>query len=325
VRGAIDLASIMVGVLVIAIIGGVISASVFVVIPWAQDSAARASLDAVKIAQSVSHVNDGKFSDWAGLLSQKLVTGTPMNVDSIVNADGTCYVNAALSGSGTAFYQTNRSNTILDDVAGPPDTSWCANSAHALADPVTNMVTDPSFELSVGGVTYNSTAVQSSAWKSSGSKSLLVSATNASNISVASLGPEGVYSFGMKPGRTYTALITARVESKQVGGLNDFARSLDFITKTPAGYTETISTAPNAPGVYVLRVTVAVAADATEIWFRAWNGGTQGAEIWYDDFMVVEVPDINHPYTGEYFDGSSANGTWNGAVNASTSTGWVRR
>jgi hypothetical protein len=143
----------MVGVLVMAIIGGVISASVFIVIPWAQDAAARASLDAVKIAQSVSHVKDGKFSDWAGLLDQKLVTGTPTNVDSIVNADGTCYVNAALSGSGTAFYQTSRSNTILDDVAGPPDTSWCVNSTQALAEPVINTFTNPSFESVTSGST----------------------------------------------------------------------------------------------------------------------------------------------------------------------------
>lgn len=52
--GAIDLASIMVGVLVIGIIGGVIAATVFAVIPWSQDQAASQALDAVATAESVA-------------------------------------------------------------------------------------------------------------------------------------------------------------------------------------------------------------------------------------------------------------------------------
>jgi type II secretory pathway pseudopilin PulG len=50
--GAIDLASIMVGIIVIGLIGGVIAATVFAVIPWAQDNAAKQQVDAVVTAQS---------------------------------------------------------------------------------------------------------------------------------------------------------------------------------------------------------------------------------------------------------------------------------
>lgn len=50
--GAIDLASIMVGILVIGMIGGVISATVFAVIPWSQDNAAKQQMDSVVSAQS---------------------------------------------------------------------------------------------------------------------------------------------------------------------------------------------------------------------------------------------------------------------------------
>jgi type II secretory pathway pseudopilin PulG len=50
--GAIDLASIMVGIIVIGLIGGVIAATVFAVIPWAQDNAAKQQLDSVANAQS---------------------------------------------------------------------------------------------------------------------------------------------------------------------------------------------------------------------------------------------------------------------------------
>lgn len=51
-EGAIDLASIMVGILVIGLIGGVIAGTVFAVIPWAQDKAAKQQLESVVVAQS---------------------------------------------------------------------------------------------------------------------------------------------------------------------------------------------------------------------------------------------------------------------------------
>jgi hypothetical protein len=50
--GAIDLASIMVGIIVIGLIGGVIAATVFAIIPWAQDNAAKQQLDSVNAAQA---------------------------------------------------------------------------------------------------------------------------------------------------------------------------------------------------------------------------------------------------------------------------------
>lgn len=50
--GAIDLASIMVGIIVIGLIGGVIAATVFAVIPWAQDNAAKQQLDSIVQAEN---------------------------------------------------------------------------------------------------------------------------------------------------------------------------------------------------------------------------------------------------------------------------------
>lgn len=51
-EGAIDLASIMVGIIVIGLVGGVIAATVFAIIPWAQDNAAKQQLDSVSSAES---------------------------------------------------------------------------------------------------------------------------------------------------------------------------------------------------------------------------------------------------------------------------------
>lgn len=51
-KGAIDLASIMVGVIVVGLIGGVIAATIFAVIPWAQDQAAKQQLDNIVTAEN---------------------------------------------------------------------------------------------------------------------------------------------------------------------------------------------------------------------------------------------------------------------------------
>ena len=51
-QGALDLSSIMVGIIVIGLIGGVIAATVFAVIPWAQDNAAKQQLNSIAAAES---------------------------------------------------------------------------------------------------------------------------------------------------------------------------------------------------------------------------------------------------------------------------------
>lgn len=88
--GAIDLASIMVGIIVIGLIGGVIAATVFAVIPWAQDNAAKQQLDAVYQAENVY----AGFSASDNLKSASLAQTT----NSVVLADG-----EQLTSFGTAF------------------------------------------------------------------------------------------------------------------------------------------------------------------------------------------------------------------------------
>ena len=125
--GAIDLASIMVGVLVIGIIGGVIAATVLAVIPWSQDAAARGNLDAVRTAQSVARAQDGKFLDYADLTAgpgARLQTSPKVTVGT--NADGTCYVGMSTSDSGNQFFGTSNGpavELVTDDT--PAATAWC--------------------------------------------------------------------------------------------------------------------------------------------------------------------------------------------------------
>ena len=76
--GAVDLASIMVGVLVIGIIGGVIAATVFAVIPWSQDQAASQNLDAVKTAESVAYAQTTAGGTGRYLSLSELTDGVPV-------------------------------------------------------------------------------------------------------------------------------------------------------------------------------------------------------------------------------------------------------
>jgi len=133
-RAAIDLASIMVGIIVIAIIGGVIAATVFAVIPWAQDNAAKSSIDSVATAESAyrgftaEDDGQGSFADKTTLVSYQppngkvgLLEDSPDLLVEQANDgdDKPCWAAAARSGSGTIWYGTSASNekfTVEADV-----------------------------------------------------------------------------------------------------------------------------------------------------------------------------------------------------------------
>jgi hypothetical protein len=141
-KGAIDLASIMVGILVIGLIAGVIAAMIFAVIPWSQDKAAKEQLGAVVAAQSANAgftSSAGKdagfrFTNKQGLANNPYgangATGTPtkllqapdsMCIDvSTPNGQvidggngikfGTTWTAAIRSASGKAFYITSENS-----------------------------------------------------------------------------------------------------------------------------------------------------------------------------------------------------------------------
>ena len=109
--GAIDLASIMVGIIVIGIIGGVIAATVFAVIPWAQDNAAKGVLDSVATAESA----------YLGFAEGKAyATETQLNAPANINGSGTAAlftdstpgsVAIVLDGTGVGYTAYTKSPT----------------------------------------------------------------------------------------------------------------------------------------------------------------------------------------------------------------------
>ena len=142
--GVIDLASIMVGVVVTAVIGAVLGVGLLGVIPWTQDSAAIQSLNDVRLAQSTAKMNSGSYVDYDQLVSSGLTT-LDANLDAVTGLAGKCFIAGSRSASGTVFYTTNQSSAILNNKSGSPDTTWC-NSSEFMFTRATNTSTNPSFE-----------------------------------------------------------------------------------------------------------------------------------------------------------------------------------
>ena len=106
--GAIDLASIVVGVIVIGVIAEVVATTVFAVILWAQNNAAKANLDAVRTAEGVTRVQDGRYADMAVLLAASRIQATTTTVSVATDAAGTCYIAVSKSAIGKVSFLTDR-------------------------------------------------------------------------------------------------------------------------------------------------------------------------------------------------------------------------
>ncbi|MGY0460971.1 ricin-type beta-trefoil lectin domain protein [Kitasatospora sp. cg17-2] len=129
----------------------------------------------------------------------------------------------------------------------------------------------------------------------SSTDSLLITPTGQSGQidSYAGVGPDNTMALGMKPGRTYR--LTGWIYVPGSTGLNpdfgDRGLRLAGFVKTGAGYAKT--TSPKASftdGWQQLSVDLAVPADATEAFFRLYNGFT-GADkqVFFDDISLKEI------------------------------------
>ncbi|MCU1584069.1 MAG: hypothetical protein JWM49_625 [Microbacteriaceae bacterium] len=198
--GAIDLASIMVGVLVIGIIAGVIASTVFAIVPWTQDNAAKQNLDSITTAESVARVQNGQFEPIPalvadGYLPQAAATTSAAGISPAVNLiraggrgksvgvaalftgdlnpsngssppptppatpststavttspDGTCFVAASRSQTGSTFWITSDSKVVnqLAADAVAPATDCIGASFPAIG----NAAPDPSATSSCNG------------------------------------------------------------------------------------------------------------------------------------------------------------------------------
>ena len=130
--GAIDLASIMVGVLVLGIISAVVAATVFTVIPWSQNRAAMASLDSVRTAEDATRVLEDAYLNFAGLVAAQRISSSP-SVNVAVDAAGLCFIAVSASDTGNIYHSSNLRPQALLYASG--DVSGCADLP-ALVDTV---------------------------------------------------------------------------------------------------------------------------------------------------------------------------------------------
>lgn len=155
-QGAIDLASIMVGIIVIGLIGGVIASTIFVVIPWTQDNAAKQQLDSVVSAESAyfglsadnppalpagSKANSfGKSSELAA--ANLLQTGPRYCVTT--PADGKSYDAYSQSSSGKLFTVTDKnSKPVIFTGTLPADCQFISDGVTSATPPPPAPYVDP--------------------------------------------------------------------------------------------------------------------------------------------------------------------------------------
>lgn len=122
-RAAIDLASIMVGVIIIGLIGGVIAATVFVVIPWAQDNAAKQQIESIHTAENALYglSSDTQVELQGGAAASSFGDSSILQANSLLqkNANycvrqtenGKNYIAYSKSGSGKVFTASNSNKT----------------------------------------------------------------------------------------------------------------------------------------------------------------------------------------------------------------------
>lgn len=139
-KGAIDLASIMVGIIVIGLIAALIAATIFIIIPWGQDRAAKQQLGSIISAQSayfgLTASPDGQPTgsqpnSYAGsdqLEQANLLTTNPTYCTAATN-NGKGFVAYAQSASGKTFKATN--DNTNPSIASPAEiaSSSCAHIA----------------------------------------------------------------------------------------------------------------------------------------------------------------------------------------------------
>lgn len=207
-------------------------------------------------------------------------------------------IRAQHTGSPITFYVDDagiEKSTVLKDTFNST-TPAAGDFSYALAGDGTSIQTAPG----VAGINANTISpFQSREWFKNGSKSLRVRpGGNDSRARIID---------GSQPnllaGKTYTVISTLRFVSA-LSAISDASIS-SATNGTGVLYVSTYSPS-TSPGEYELRHTFSIPSDATAWNLNLYNSSPAGnGDVWWDDLMIVEVPDVDHPYTGPYFDGNT--------------------
>ncbi len=117
-RGAFDLPSIITGVVVVGVLTAGVLASVFGVIPFAQDNGAKQDLSAVRTAQGVQLAKHGAYLDKSGLAAAGLTGSLPAKMT--VTSTGAEFCASTVSGAGNTFLVTSDNSVVRPGACTKP-------------------------------------------------------------------------------------------------------------------------------------------------------------------------------------------------------------
>lgn len=158
-EGAIDLASIMVGVLVIGLVGGVIAATIFAVIPWAQDSAAKHQLESIHTAENAyfGFSSTSLASLPAGAKPNSFATSSQLSAASLLMETPARYCAASSDGSSYDAYSLSDTGRVWasnDKKVAPHVVSYTEINANLCPDlKIAAQAVDPSSTGNTNGST----------------------------------------------------------------------------------------------------------------------------------------------------------------------------
>ncbi len=169
-----------------------------------------------------------------------------------------------------------------------------------------NMLPNPSFEVNTTGWTGNALSItRSTTWAKDGSYAAYLIPSGASTDSFMVSSDAALIKNGMKPGTTYTVSAYLSLSQAQSGSIDATrARRIVVYTKSPTinggNYVTTMSDqAPNAIGDYRLSVTFTVPGDATEAFFRLYNGSSSAVSALFWDAVMLQESSTALSYTDE--------------------------
>lgn len=190
-------------------------------------------------------------------------------------------------------------------------------------DTALNYVPNPSFEVGLTGYNLTAcTAAQSASWAASGTNSMRLTPSGSSTDSYANIGGDsGAIRLSLALNKTYTIKATGFAATNRVGSEHATrARRIVVFVRAPSlngnvvvEYTSAIVPVNSTNGKRV-SVTFNVPNDATEVYFRLYNGSNNAADLVYWDAVQ-----ITQDGTVPYFDGSLSNGRWTGTAHNSQS------
>lgn len=130
-RGAIDLAAVLVGAIVLGVVSAGATVTLATVIPWSQDETSMGNLRSVSLAQAAANLDVESYLDFSDLVADGFIESSS-DVASKSGLEGACFVSLARSDSGSLFVASSRQlepDLFVPHVTPPSKTDWCIAAA----------------------------------------------------------------------------------------------------------------------------------------------------------------------------------------------------